>query len=89
MAEMTIRLVLDPETGKRDIIVSLRSDEDALAHEHEEHHRALVDQLIEGGLLETGEVGKIVVEREADGAPQVVDEPLSAESDRQAEGQNG
>ena len=38
MAEMTIRLRCDPTTGKKDIIISLRSDEDALPHEHEEQH---------------------------------------------------
>ena len=30
MAEMTIRLRCDPATGKNDIIISLRSDEDSL-----------------------------------------------------------
>ena len=47
MAEMTIRLRCDPETGKKDIIISLRSDADALPHEHEQQHRALVDKLLE------------------------------------------
>jgi hypothetical protein len=64
MAEMTIRLRINPETGKRDIIVSLRSDEDALPQEHEQQHRALVNKLIEGGIVGAEEVGKVVVERE-------------------------
>ncbi len=64
MAEMTIRLRCDPATGKKDIIVTLRSDEDALPQEHEEQHRALVDKLIHGGILKAGELGKIIVERE-------------------------
>ena len=64
MAEMTIRLRVNPETGKKDIVVSLRSDEDALPHEHEQQHRHLVDQLIEGGIVGADEVGTIVVERE-------------------------
>jgi hypothetical protein len=66
MAEMTIRLIPDPVTGKKNIIVALRSDADALPHEHEQMHRALVDKLINGGLLTASEVGQIVVEREAD-----------------------
>jgi hypothetical protein len=66
MAEMTIRLRCDPATGKKDIIVSLRSDEDALPHEHEQQHRALVEKLIHGGLLQPSEVGRILVEREED-----------------------
>ena len=63
MAEMTIRLRVNPETGKKDIIVSLRSDEDTLPHEHEQAHRQLVEKLVEGGLLSEAEGGKVVVER--------------------------
>jgi hypothetical protein len=64
MAEMTIRLQIDPETGKKNIIVSLSSDADALPHEHEQQHRQLVEKLIQKGLLKAGELGQIVVERE-------------------------
>jgi hypothetical protein len=64
MAEMTIQLRINPETGKKDIIVSLSSDDDALPHEHEQQHRRLVDKLIEGGIVSAAEVGKVVVERE-------------------------
>ena len=63
MAEMTIHLRCDPATGKKDIIVSLKSDDDALPMEHEHEHKALVNKLIHGGILEASEVGK-VVERE-------------------------
>ena len=64
MPELTIRLRCDPQTGKKDIIISLRSDEDALPHEHEQQHRALVDKVIEGGIVKQAELGQIVVERE-------------------------
>lgn len=64
MPELTIRLRCDPETGKKDIIISLRSDADALPHEHEQQHRNLVNKLIEGGLLKASEAGKVIVERE-------------------------
>jgi hypothetical protein len=64
MAEMTIRLRCDPATGKKDIVVSLRSDEDALPHEHEQKHRALVEKLISGGLLKATELGQVIIERE-------------------------
>ena len=64
MAEMTIRLRCDPETGKRDIIVALESDADALPHEHEALHRRLVEKLVGGGLLQAEEAGKLIVERE-------------------------
>ena len=66
MAEMTIRLISDPHTGKKNIVVALRSDADALPHEHEQMHRALVDKLVNGGILKACEVGQIVVEREGD-----------------------
>ena len=64
MAEMTIQLQTDPVTGKKDIIVSLKSDEDSLPHEHEQAHRALVEKLIEGGVITAAEIGKVVVARE-------------------------
>ena len=88
MAEMTIRLQIDPATGRKDIIVSLRSDDDSLPHEHEQQHRQLVDKLIEGGVIKAGEVGKIVVEREEESAvaqPQQGDQQKQKEA--QAEGQ--
>ena len=64
MDEMTIHLRCNPQTGKKDILVELRSDEDALPQEHEQQHRALVEKLIHGGVLKASEVGQIVVERE-------------------------
>jgi hypothetical protein len=64
MAEMTIRLQIDPDTGKKNIVVSLHADEDALPHEHEQRHRALVEKLIQGGIVKASELGKIIVERE-------------------------
>ncbi|NBO92668.1 MAG: hypothetical protein EBV06_10230 [Planctomycetia bacterium] len=64
MAEMTIRLVPDPQTGKKQIIISMKSDEDALPHEHEQAHRAVVDKLIQGGLVKAQDIGQIVVTRD-------------------------
>ncbi len=87
MPEMTIRLRCDPATGKKDIIISLRSDADALPHEHEQQHKALADKLIEGGLVKAGELGKIIVEREEDeqeALPPVSNDPTPQ---RQAQGQ--
>lgn len=64
MAQMTIQLRYDPHTGRRDIVVKLHSDADALPHEHEQLHRQIVDRLIEGGVVKAGEVGQLVVERD-------------------------
>ena len=61
---MTIRLLSDPVTGKKDIIVSLRSDADALPQEHEQMHKQLVEKLIHGGLVRPEEVGQVIIERE-------------------------
>lgn len=64
MPEITIRLIPDPETGKKNIIVSMRSDEEALPHEHEQMHRQLADKIVQGGLAKASELGKIIVDRE-------------------------
>jgi FtsH ternary system domain X3-analog len=64
MAELTIRLRRDPETGKHDIIIDLESDADALPHEHEQMHREAVEKLIG-----KNNVGKVIVERESEKAP--------------------
>ena len=89
MAEMTIRLRTNPETGKKDIIIQMRSDEDALPHEHEQQHRALVDKLIEGGIVKASEAGKIVVEREEDEKEPAVPAGNQPQSQRQAQKQSG
>jgi len=74
MAEMTIRLIPDPQTGKKQIIISMKSDEDALPHEHEQAHRAVVDKLIQGGLVKAQEIGQIVVTRDEPEAQQTPQE---------------
>jgi len=66
MPEMTIRLIPDPETGKKNIIISLRGDEDALPHEHEQMHRQLVDKVLGASKLKAGDVGQITIERVED-----------------------
>lgn len=63
MAEMTIRLRVNPVTGKKDIVVALHSDDDSLPHEHEHLHRQLVEKLIHGGLVGADEAGSLVIER--------------------------
>jgi hypothetical protein len=84
MAEMTIRLRCDPVTGKKDIIVSLGADEDALAHEHEQMHRALVDKLILNGLVKAGEIGQVIVEREPEGKQAAVRVKTEPERERKS-----
>jgi hypothetical protein len=68
MPEMTIRLIPDPATGKKNIIISLRGDEDALPHEHEQMHRQLVEKAL-NGIIDKAEQGTITIEREDEKAP--------------------
>lgn len=68
MPEMTIRLIPDPETGKKNIIISMRGDEDALPHEHEQMHRQAVEKLL-NGIVDKAALGTITVERIDEKAP--------------------
>ncbi len=61
----TLRLSVDPTTGKRTITISYTSDANALPHEHEDAHREVVEKLFEGGIAKPGDT--IVVEREGAG----------------------
>jgi hypothetical protein len=65
MAELNIRLQIDPETGKKNLIIEYESDSDMLPMEHEEEHRRLVNALVEGGVVKAEELGKIEVKRES------------------------
>ncbi len=87
MAEMTIRLISDPATGKKNIVIALRSDADALPHEHEQMHRRLVEKLVNGGLLKAEEVGQIVVEREEEEKAPAVPAESGPQGERQAQKQ--
>ena len=49
-SELTLRLRVDPVTGKREVVVDYTSDADALPIEHEDEHRRLAGKVIEGGL---------------------------------------
>ncbi len=88
MPEVTIRLRINPETGKKDILISMRGDEDALPHEHEQAHRAIADKVINGGLASAEELGEIVIEREEDktGAVPASNTP---QGEREAQAQSG
>jgi hypothetical protein len=88
MPEVTIRLRINPETGKKDIIISMRGDEDALPHEHEQAHRAIADKVINGGLLKAEELGQIVVEREED-KKEAAPVSNTPQGERQAQAQGG
>jgi hypothetical protein len=50
MADLTLRLRVDPTTGRREVVIDYSSDSDALPFEHEEEHRLLAEKVINGGL---------------------------------------
>lgn len=50
MADLTLRLRVDPKTGRREIVIDYSSDSDALPFEHEEEHRQLAEKVVNGGL---------------------------------------
>jgi hypothetical protein len=49
-SELTLRLRVDPTTGRREVVVDYTSDADALPYEHENEHRRLAGKVLEGGL---------------------------------------
>jgi hypothetical protein len=78
MADLTLRLRVDPTTGRREIVIDYTSDSDALPIEHEENHRELANRVIDGGLKN----GKVAVSREGDSSAQqapTAEQPATAE----------
>ena len=71
MAELILRLRVDPATGKRELVIDYTSDGDALPNAHEAAHRQLAGRLIAGGLAS----GKVEIRRPAEVA---VDAPAPA-----------
>ena len=48
MAEITIRLRRDPDTGRTVVRVGLAPDDDLLPADHEQTHRRIVERLVPG-----------------------------------------
>lgn len=70
MATLTLRLEIDPVTRKKNVLVKLDSDSDALPMEHEEQHKKLVEALLAGGHVKPEDLGTITIEREGQGPAQ-------------------
>ncbi|MEZ4466648.1 MAG: hypothetical protein R3F60_22650 [bacterium] len=62
MAEVTLKLRHDPRTGERVLVIHYESEDDALPHEHERDHRALVESLL--GVPRASLADAIEVERD-------------------------
>ena len=84
MAEMTIRLIPDPTTGKKNIIISLTGDQDSLPHEHEQMHRALVNKILGASKLEAEEIGFIEITREEEAKVPAVPNASGQQGEREA-----
>lgn len=70
MAQITIKLRFNRNTGKKDILVEYESEADETPHEHEKKHRRIVEDLIEKGALSERELGEVVrVRKEGVTAP--------------------
>lgn len=74
MAELVLRLRVDPATGRREVVVDYSSDSDALPIEHEDEHRRLAGKVVEGGL----QSGKVEVRREQEAEAPVAEAPAAA-----------
>ncbi|HSS00369.1 MAG TPA: hypothetical protein VLM79_25095 [Kofleriaceae bacterium] len=76
MADVILRLRVDPATGKRELVIDYTSDADALPVEHEDAHRQLANKVVEGGLRS----GKVEVARgEEPGGAAAAPEPVPEE----------
>ncbi len=84
MAKVKLSLVWNKKTRKRDIIVDYLSDGDALAMEHESDHKALINQLIEGGLLQAEEAGLVITQRETESRVDVSSEDAITQDSRES-----
>ena len=62
-SEIKIHLRFNVETGKKDIVIEYDTDADAMAWEHEQRHREIVEQLVGSGVLDADDVGNIAVGR--------------------------
>ncbi len=78
MAELTIQLVVDPTSGKKNVIIGYSSDSDALPMEHEEDHRRLALEVLAKSGIDPADLGEIIIGREGDSASS--DETATEES---------
>lgn len=63
MADITVRMIFNRKSGKKDIWIDYESDDDALPIEHEKRHREIVEQLLGQGVLTPDELGQVQVSR--------------------------
>jgi hypothetical protein len=75
MADVILRLRVDPATGKRELVIDYTSDAEALPIEHEHAHRAIANRVVAGGLASA----QVEVSRGSEAAAEVVSGAVDAE----------
>ena len=86
MAELTILLRRDPQTGRQNIVVKLDSDPDSLPIEHEQLHKRIMEKLVGKG-MKPEDLGEVIITREGDVQPvQPTQQPNQGEREKAAQG---
>jgi hypothetical protein len=86
MADVTIRFRHNPSTGKRELVINYESDDDALPHEHERDHRALVEKVLGRALTEED---NLVIERVSKEKTKESERPEDAPAQRAPQANKG
>ncbi len=85
MAELTILLRRDPETGRQNIVVKLDSDPDALPIEHEQLHKRIIEKLVGKG-MKPEDLGEVIITREGEVQPvQPTQQPNEGQREKAAQ----
>ncbi len=82
MAEVTIRLRHNPETGERELVVAFESDSDALPFEHEQDHRGAVEALLGASVTQLQQAAEVSREEQPEAA---AEEQAAREERREAQ----
>ncbi len=85
MAEVTLTLRFNRVTGQREIVVGYEGESDALPHEHERDHRALVESLLGRALADDTAVVVRRVRKDGTVIDEGDDNPRERGSDRRAD----
>ncbi len=80
MGSILIRMRGDARTGAKSIVVEYESDPDQTRTEHEQRHRAIVEQLVRDGVIDRDQVTRVVFEERSH---------QNAAGEAAAEGQGG
>ena len=89
MAEVTIRLRHNPETGERELVVAYESESDSLPFEHERDHRGTLEELLGASVAKLQEAAEVSREAEGGGAEEARQDEAQADREQQSETEGG